>query len=95
MAFIGDTVRLVVKFRTFNGNPVEVTNVTLRILDGDTYEVIENITITDDNRTDVGVYEHDYIVPEGTTKTLIYEYSGIYNDKPILSRGSFERVFIN
>lgn len=95
MALIGDSVRLIVKFRTFDGSPVDPTNVNLRILDGDTYEEIESIVITDENKTDVGVYEYDYVVPDGESTTLVYEYSGTYNDKPILSRGSFRRVFID
>ncbi len=95
MALVGDSVRLIVRFRTFDGNPVDPTDVKLRILDGETYDEVESITITEDNKSDVGVYEYDYVVPVGDSATLIYEYSGTYNDKPILSRGSFGRVFID
>lgn len=95
MALIGDTIRLIVRFRNFSGNPVNPIDVKLRILDGDSFEEIESITVTDENKTDVGVYEYDYVVPEGDSKFLVYEYSGTYNDKPVLTRGSFHRAFIN
>lgn len=94
MALIGDTVRLVVRFRTFNGEPVDPENVTLRILDGDSYEEVESILVPVDSKVNVGIYEYDYIVPEGESNTLVYEYSGTFNEKPILSRGSFNRAFI-
>lgn len=94
MAIVGDSVRLIVRFRTFNGNPVDPTNVKLRILDGDTYEEIESFTVTDGSKTDIGVYKVDYVVPEGDSEKVIYEFSGVYNDKPILARGSFNRAFI-
>lgn len=41
MALIGDTVRLRVRFRTFNGNAVEPTDIKLRILDGNDLTVVE------------------------------------------------------
>lgn len=94
MALIGDTVRLRVRFRTFNGNAVDPTNVKLRVLDGNDYAEIDVIPMTDTDKVDVGVYEHDYVIPDGDSETLVYEFSGMFNGKPILSRGSFNRAFI-
>jgi len=94
MAFVGDTVRLKVKFRTFNGNAVDPLDVNLRVLDGDNYQEVETVAITNDNKVDVGVYEYDYVIPYGESDTLIYEFSGTHNNKPILSRGRFDRDFI-
>lgn len=94
MALIGDSVRLRVRFRTFNGNAVDPTDVTLRILDGNDYSEIESISSADINKIDVGVYEYDYVVPSGESESLVYEFSGSFNSKPILSRGCFDRTFI-
>ena len=94
MALIGDTVRLRVRFRTFKGTAVEPTDIKLRILDGNDLTVVESVDIPSEVKVDVGVYEYDYIVPEGDSEKLVYEFSGIYNSKPILSRGSFDRTFI-
>ena len=94
MAFIGDTVRLKVKFRTFNGNAVDPLDVKLRVLNGNDYQEIDTVDITDDNKIDVGVYEYDYVIPYGESETLIYEFSGTHNDKPILSRGRFDIDFV-
>lgn len=94
MALIGDTVRLRVRFRTFSGNVVDPNDVTLRILDGNTYQEIDNITVSNNDKVDIGIYECDYVIPNGDSETLVYEFSGTYDNKPILARGSFDRSFI-
>lgn len=92
MAYVGDTVRLKCHFRTFNGNSVEPTNVTLTIYD-DQKQIIENINLDDTNKLDVGVYFYDYVIPDGNSD-LVYEFAGTYNNKPILARGEIKVKWI-
>ena len=94
MAFIGDTVRLIVRFKTYSGSPVDPTDVKLKVLDGEDYSNLLSINVPEENKTDIGVYEYDYTIPSLTSDRLIYEYSGIYDGKPILTRGSFSISFV-
>ena len=90
MAYIGDTIRLKCKFRTFNGTSINVDDVILTIYDDK--KIIESIQLDDTNKID-GVYFYDYVIPAGTGN-LIYEFAGVYNDKPIVTRGELKRVWV-
>ncbi|MCJ7841771.1 hypothetical protein MUB24_12850 [Lederbergia sp. NSJ-179] len=76
-----DTVRLCVEFKDFDGNPINPENVKLTIYDTN-QAVIEKITDgIVDNET--GQYFYDYIAADSD---FIFEFSGFYFDKPVLSR---------
>lgn len=75
-----DTVRLVVEFKDFKGNTIFPNDVKLKIYDTQ-HKLIETITegiIKQNNQ-----YYYDYTA---TDSDFIFEFSGFYNDKIVLSR---------
>jgi len=88
----GDSIRLKVNFKTFTGQPVNPVNPTLTIYKTEQTQ-IEQFTLDDTNKLDVGVYFYDY-VPASELNEFIFEFAGTYNDKPILSRGQVKVKFI-
>ncbi|MBE2919744.1 hypothetical protein HPK02_13165 [Anoxybacillus flavithermus] len=90
MAFAGDTVRFRCHFRTFDGQSVEPADVKLTIYDSNKQQ-IKQITLTDTNK-DNGVYFYDYVLPTNQSE-IIFEFSGVYNNKPILVRDSVKIQF--
>lgn len=91
MALAGDTVRFRCHFKTFNGTAVEPRDVKLTIYDTNKQK-IEQITLDDTNKENVGVYFYDYALPNDK-KEIIFEFSGVYNNKPILVRDSVKIQF--
>ncbi|PMC34751.1 hypothetical protein CJ195_21830 [Bacillus sp. UMB0899] len=81
----GDTVRLKVHFKTFDGVSVDPTDIKLKIYETDK-TLYEEITITDTDKLSKGVYFYDYL-PASELNEFIFEFAGSYNNKPILSRG--------
>lgn len=92
MIYAGDTVRLKVNFKTYDGKAIDPDNVTLTIYDT-TEEQIEQITLDDTNRNDVGVYFYDYVTPNDK-REVIFEFSGIYRSNPIVVRDKLQINFI-
>ncbi|MEC1720608.1 hypothetical protein [Schinkia azotoformans] len=82
----GDTVRLKVNFKDFNGQSVNPTNVKLTIYDTNKTQ-IEQFILDDTYKLDVGVFFYDY-VPANELNEFIFEFVGMVNNKPILSRDS-------
>jgi hypothetical protein len=80
----GDTVRLKVHFKDFDNKPVDPSSVLLTIYDTNKNQ-IEQISIGDTNREDVGVFFYDY-TPAVELTGFFYEFSGRQNNKPILAR---------
>lgn len=91
MIYSGDTVRLVVNFKTFNGQAINPTDVTLTIYDN-TEKQIEQFILNDTNQEDVGVFFYDYIVPNDQQE-MIFEFKGVYEGKPIVVRGTLKIKF--
>ncbi len=75
-----DTVRLIVEFKDFNGNTIVPENVSLKI-----YDTKQNLieTVTDNIVHDSTKYYYDYTA---TDSDFIFEFSGFYNNKTVLSR---------
>lgn len=92
MIYSGDTVRLKVNFRTYDGKAIDPDNVTLTIYDNN-QEQIEQITLDDTNRNDVGVYFYDYVTPNDKQE-IIFEFRGIHRNNPIVVRGKLQINFI-
>ncbi|MBE2922658.1 hypothetical protein HPJ93_13030 [Anoxybacillus flavithermus] len=90
MAFAGDTVRLKCHFKTFDEQLFDPADVKLTIYDSNKQQ-IEQITLTDTNK-DNGVYFYDYVLPMNQSE-IIFEFSGVYNNKPILVRDSVKIQF--
>ncbi|MEK4949094.1 hypothetical protein NST12_01730 [Bacillus sp. FSL W8-1127] len=91
MALAGDTIRLKCHFKTFDGQSVEPTDVKLTIYDSNKQQ-IEQITLTDSDKENIGVYFYDYVLPDDKPE-IIFEFRGLYNEKPILSRGKVKIQF--
>lgn len=91
MALAGDTVRLKCHFKTFDGQSVEPTDVKLTIYDTNKQQ-IEQITLDDTNKENFGVYSYDYVLPDDKSE-IIFEFRGLYNNKPILARDSLKIEF--
>lgn len=86
----GDTIRLKVNFKTFNGQSVDPTEIKLTIYKTDK-TVVE--TITDLVQEGTGQYYYDYS-PAIELSEFIFEFSGRYNNKPILVRDKVQVKFI-
>ena len=84
----GDTVRLSVEFKDFNDSYADPTNITLKIYDKTKNQIGNNISITDSHKTGIGKYQYDYTIPTNANDYLVYEVSGILNDKTILGRSA-------
>lgn len=88
--FTSDTVRLKVKFRDFDGNVINPTEVKLVIYNKQE-EVVQTIT---DGIVDLtqGNYQYDYT--DTTGSDFIFEFSGVFNSKSVLARQAVEIKFI-
>lgn len=91
MALAGDTVRLKCHFKTFDGQLVFPVDVKLTIYDSQKQQ-IEQITLDDTNKEGNGVYFYDYVLPIDKDE-IIFEFRGLYNNKPILIRDSVKIQF--
>ena len=91
MMYEGDTVRLGVHFKTFDGVSVDPENIKLHIYDK-TKLHIESIDITDTDKQKIGVYFYDYFLADELNE-FIFEFVGKHNNKPILSRGKVKIKF--
>ena len=91
MALAGDTVRFRCHFRTFDGQLIDPADVKLTIYDTNKQQ-IEQIALTDSDKENIGVYFYDYVLPMNQSE-IIFEFSGIYNNKPILARESLKIEF--
>ncbi|MEC1715922.1 hypothetical protein [Schinkia azotoformans] len=87
----GDTVRLKVHFKDFNGQSVNPTNVKLTIYDTNKTQ-IEQFILDDTYKLDVGVFFYDYTTAIELSE-FIFEFSGSYNNKSILVRDSVKIQF--
>ncbi|KJE27845.1 hypothetical protein LG52_77 [Geobacillus kaustophilus] len=90
MALAGDTIRLKCHFKTFDGQLVDPADVKLTIYDAQKQQ-IEEISLTDTSKEN-GVYFYDYVLPDDKQE-IIFEFRGLYNEKPILSRGKVKIQF--
>lgn len=90
MALAGDTVRLKCHFRTFDGQLIDPADVKLTIYDSNKQQ-IKQIALTDINKEN-DVYFYDYVLPDDKQE-IIFEFRGLYNEKPILSRGKVKIEF--
>lgn len=83
----GDTVRLKVHFKSFEGQKINVDDVKLIIYKSDK-TVLETITeVVNDGD---GRFYYDYTANEDFT----FEFSGTHNAKPILVRDSVKVTYI-
>ena len=91
MALAGDTIRFRCHFRTFDGQLIDPADVKLTVYDTNKQQMFQ-ITLTDTNKEKVGVYFYDYVLPDDKQE-IIFEFRGLYNNKPILARDSVKIQF--
>lgn len=101
MALAGDTVQLQVKFKTFDGTVIEPTNVKLKIYlptSLGTFDLINTIPLSNDEKVSVGEYKYDYTTPSDLDTSqvsyLVYEFSGLVQDSITLARGKINIRFV-
>jgi len=87
----GDTVRLKVNFKDFTGKAVNPVDVKLTIYNESQLQ-IEQFLLDDAHKESVGVFFYDY-VPATELNEFIFEFAGMVNNKPILSRDSVKIKF--
>lgn len=92
MALQGDTIRLVVQFKTFDDVSFTPENITLKIYDN-AQKVLKEVTEDELIEEEIGHYFYDYIIPDDVLDYFIYEYRGEYKDNPILNRGKVKVRF--
>lgn len=90
----GNTVKLEAFFKDFDGNPVDPSNIKLIVYDSK-FGVVSSITITSENRVELGHYYYLYTLPAGTNpKTIYYEWYAEIQGSPTVKRESLKLVFI-
>jgi len=92
MALQGDTVRLKVHFKTFEGVSIEPADIELAIYNNKQKKVltIDSVELTNEG---IGQYYYDYKVSDELLEYFYFEFGGNHNDKPILSRGKVNIYF--
>ena len=87
--FSGDTARLYVEFRDFEGVTINPDTVTLTIYNEDE-SVLKTIT-NDKIIQHEDAYFYDYTHKEPTN--YIYEFNGMYKKMPIIARANVSVIF--
>ncbi len=90
MYLIGDTIRLTVEFRNFDGDLESPADVTITIYDGS-----RTVVATDDVLPyEEGKFRYDYTIPADPPGPLYYEFAGELGGKPIVAREILERSWV-
>ena len=87
----GTSVRLTSVFYDWEGNPIDPSNVILKIYDG-RYTKLEDLPLTVNVNTGVGEYQYDYtFLTEGE---FVYEWYADINGSPSLERERIRVIFV-
>ena len=94
MPYIGDTIRLKGEFKDFDGELTDVENPKVVVYDSKRKVILD----AEPERVEKGKYQYDLIVPDykeagKQNEPLVFEFSGSLEDKPIVGRASFERMW--
>ena len=93
MAFTGDSIKLKVHFKDFDGQYVDPTNITLKVYNETKEQLGETINITETNKISIGIYEYNYTLPNADSD-LILEFSGSNSGSPIIIRKTINITFV-
>jgi hypothetical protein len=91
---IGNTARITHTYISWAGEPVDVTDPTLKIYEGIVSGVpLATIPLTAAERTGTGAYQYDYTIPPGVYD-LIFEFSGESEGTPAVTRKQESRAYV-
>ncbi|MDD2288025.1 MAG: hypothetical protein PHY55_04240 [Bacteroidales bacterium] len=93
MAFTGDTVKLKVHFKDFDGQVVDPVGITLKVFNERKEQIGQTINITETNKIEMGIYEYTYTLPD-VDGDLILEFAGNNSGSPIVVRKSINITFV-
>lgn len=88
MPFIGNTIRLVVKFKDFDQEYADPDEIILRFYDHRRNQIGGDITlnlVTD--KIDTGIYQYTYTIPDTVSRSIIFEFTGDLDGTPSIGRG--------
>lgn len=90
---MGDTIKLTAEFRTFGGITADPENITVKFMNSKGQQIGEIIQLDSNSRVGSGIYLYEYVVPNEPS-TIVYEFRGLINGKPILGRGELFPVLV-
>ena len=90
MAIIGDTIKLQAEFHSWDGEPASPNNVILKIYNMRKQQVGEDIT---PSLVQTGKYEYDFTIPRLPGDMFYYEFSGVLEGTPIVSRKQIDNIW--
>jgi hypothetical protein len=88
---IGNTVRVLMEFRTFNGQLDNPTDIIFKDYDQNGKSIGEPVALSEVNRIEPGKYFYDYTIPvkkkkKNTKAYIVLEVSGILEGSSIVGR---------
>ena len=92
LALSKNTVRLKVEFRDFDGELISPDNVVLRIYKWDREQIGVDIPV---NPSEIGVFQHDYELPDSPDESLYFEFEGVMGGNPVIARDKISVVWVN
>lgn len=87
---MGNTVKLRAEFRDYEGVLYDPSSIELKIYNPSKTQLGNTISITDNDKVSVGIYEYEYTIPIGTGN-LTYEFKGVTGGMPVIGRGTIIR----
>lgn len=90
MAIIGDTIKLQAEFYNWNGELASPENVILKIYNMRKQQIGENII---PSLVQTGKYEYDFTIPSLSGNMFYYEFSGVLEGTPIVSRKQIDNLW--
>ena len=93
MALKGDTVRLEVEFLDIDGLKIEPYGVSLNVYDRKGV-AIQSTSLGEENRTGLGEYYYDLVIPYTVEDYITYEFVGDYHGNPVLAREKIHVEFV-
>ena len=91
---MGDTIKLSAEFKSFSGVTVDPENITVKFMTGKGQQIGEIIPLNVSNhRVSAGIYIYEYVVPS-EPNTIIYEFKGFVDGKPIVGRSVLNPVLV-
>ncbi len=87
MPFIGNTVRLVVKFKDFDGVLTDTESLSLTFYDHRRNQIGGSIDVDIvENKDSTGIYFYDYTIPITASKSIVAEFVGIVDGTDSVGR---------